>query len=73
MAVAKRQLAMANIFNFNINVIGTCKSYPYLGSLISKTGNLILILVNYVKVQVGQCTLSRVMQINFQVEMSQNY
>ena len=32
---AERQLAMVNSFTFNGNVIETCKSYPYLGSLIS--------------------------------------
>ena len=35
MIIAKRQLAMASSFTFNGNVIETCKSYPYLGSLIS--------------------------------------
>ena len=35
MIIAKRQLAMESSFTFNGNVIETCKSYPYLGSLIS--------------------------------------
>ena len=29
-----RKLAVANTFNFNCNVIETCKLYPYLGSII---------------------------------------
>ena len=38
MIVAKRHVAIANFFTFNGNVIETCKSYPYLGSLISNNG-----------------------------------
>ena len=38
MIVTKRQLAMANSFTFNSNVIEICKSYPYLGYLISNNG-----------------------------------
>ena len=38
MIIAKRQLAMASSFTFNDNVIETCNSYPYLGSLISNNG-----------------------------------
>ena len=38
MIVVKRQVATANSFTFNGNVIETCKSYPYLGSLISNNG-----------------------------------
>ena len=38
MIVAKRQVAIANFFTFNGNVIETCKSYTYLGSLISNNG-----------------------------------
>ena len=37
MIVAKRKSAMANPFTFN-GVIETCKSYPYLGSLITNNG-----------------------------------
>ena len=38
MVLAKRQLSMANNFIFNSNIIEICKSYPYLGSLISNNG-----------------------------------
>ena len=38
MIVTKRQLAMANSFTFNGNVIEAFKSCPYLGSLISNNG-----------------------------------
>ena len=38
MIIAKRQLAMASSLTFNGNVRETCKSYPYLGSLISSHG-----------------------------------
>ena len=38
MIIEKRQLAMARSFTFDGNVIETCKSYPYLGSLISNNG-----------------------------------
>ena len=38
MIVTKRQLAMANSFTFNSNVIEICKSYPYLRYLISNNG-----------------------------------
>ena len=38
MIIATRQLAMASSFAFNGNVIETCKSYPYLGSLIGNNG-----------------------------------
>ena len=36
--IAKRQLARTSTFTFNGNVIETCKSYPYVGSLISNNG-----------------------------------
>ena len=38
MIIAKRQLAMASSFAFNGNVVETCNSYPYLGSLIGNNG-----------------------------------
>ena len=36
--IAKRQLARTSTFTFNGNVIEACKSYPYVGSLISNNG-----------------------------------
>ena len=35
MIIVEIQLAVPNTFTFNNNVIETCKSYPYLGFLIS--------------------------------------
>ena len=38
MMISKRQIAIPNSFTFNGSVIETCKSYSYLGSLISNNG-----------------------------------